>query len=110
RRAVHVDRHVEMPRKPVDGVVRPAGARLYAEEGNWTLGGRKQVGYLLDNLRVADEIRWAAIRAAHAIVLRITHFGRIDLAVHDVVRNFEEARSRRAVIHLAKRDAHHFRD
>ncbi len=47
RRAVDVDRHVEMAREPVDGVMRPAGARLRAEQRHGALGVREQVGDLL---------------------------------------------------------------
>ena len=110
RRAVHVDRHVEMPREPVDGVMRAARASLCSEQSHRALGVRQQIGHLLHDIGVADEVRRSAIRAAHAKILGITHLRCVRLAIHDVVRDFEEARPGRAVVHLAKGNPHHFRN
>ena len=98
-----------MARETVDCVMRAASAGLSAEQGDGALGVREQVGNLLHDVGVADEVGRSAIFAAHAVILRITNFGGVDFAIHDVVRNFEKTRARRAVEHLAKRDAHHFR-
>ncbi len=70
RRAIDVDRHVEMAREPVDGVMRAASARLRAEQRHGALGVREQVRHLLHDLGIADEFRRAAVGAAHAEILR----------------------------------------
>ena len=97
-----------MPGEPVNGVMGAACTRLRAEQRHGALRTGKQVRHLLHNFGVADEVGRTAVGSAHAIILWVSNLGRLGFAVHDVVRDFQEAGPWSAVIHFAKRDGHHF--
>ena len=106
RRAIHVGRDVELPAELDRRGARAATPDLGPEQHARARRFHQDVGEPLDIARIAGAF------GRRAIVMggRDARPGGIDARIQHVARDFQERRSGRAVVALAKRHAHHVGD
>ena len=104
--AVHVSGYVECAAKLHRRLVTAASPNLRAEQRGRSLSIDQEIGELFDVRRIADGFRRRAIGA------RLGDARALDrhLGVEHVARNFQIARSRRAIDRFAKRHGNHVGD